>query len=165
MNRFATVAITFLLVLLFVISCGQKKTKEQLFAEAKRYERDEQFEDALKTFELLVKTYPEATNVDSVLFRVGQIYSNNIADFKSSVKTHQRLIKECPDSHLAAQSLFMIGYHYANSIGELDSAKVYYQKFIDKFPDNELVNSVKWELDHLGQDINDIDFLQTDTPE
>ncbi len=59
----------------------------------------------------------------------------------------------------------MIGYHYANSIGELDSAKVYYQKFIDKFPDNELVNSVKWELDHLGQDINDIDFLQTDTPE
>ncbi|MBC8183588.1 tetratricopeptide repeat protein [candidate division KSB1 bacterium] len=165
MNRIASIIITFFLISLFVISCGQKKTKEQLYAEAKRFERDEQFEDAIKTFEKLVKDYPEASNVDSVLFWIGQIQSNNLTDFNSSVKTHARLVKQCPESKLAAQSLFMIGYHYANSISDLDSAKVYYQKFVDLYPDNELVNSVKWELEHLGQDINEIDFLQTESPE
>ena len=164
MNRFATLAITFLLILLFVISCGQKKTKEQLFAEAKRYERNEQFDQAIKIFDQLVDNYPDASNVDSILFRIGQIYSNNLTDFANSVKTHARLIKQCPESQLAGQSLFMIGYHYANNIGNLDSAKVYYEKFIEKYPDNELVNSVKWELEHLGQDINDIDFLKTESP-
>ena len=165
MNRIASIFITFFLILIFLISCGQKKTKEQLYAEAKRYERDEQFDEAIKTFEKLVADYPEATNVDSVLFWIGQIQSNSLTDFNSSVKTHARLVEECPESNLAAQSLFMIGYHYANNIGDLDSAKVYYQKFIDKFPENELVNSVKWELEHLGQDINEIDFLQTESPE
>jgi len=165
MNRVASLIITSFLILLFVISCGQKKTKEQLYAEAKRYERNEQFEEAIKTFEELVKGYPEAANVDSVLFWIGQIYSNSLTDFNSSVKTHARLIEQCPESRLAAQSLFMIGYHYANNIGNLDSAKVYYQEFIDKYPDNELVNSVKWELEHLGQDINEIDFLKAESPE
>ncbi len=165
MNRIASIIITLFLILLFVTSCGQKKTKEQLYAEAKRYERNEQFEEAIKTFEKIVEDYPEATNVDSVLFRIGQIQSNNLTDFDNSVKTHARLVTQCPESNLAAQSLFMIGYHYANNIGDLDSAKVYYQKFVDQYPDNELVNSVKWELEHLGQDINEIDFLQSETPE
>lgn len=165
MNRIATITITFLLILFFIITCGQKKTVEQLNAEAKRFERDEQFEKAISNFEEIVKNYPQAPNVDSVLFRIGQIYSNNMSDFNSSVKTHDRLIKQCPESQLAAQSLFMMGYHYANSIGNLDSAKIYYKKFIDQYPENELVNSVKWELEHLGQDINDIDFLQTESPE
>jgi len=164
MNRIASLVSTFFLLSLFIFSCGQKKTVEQLAAEAKRFERDEQFKEAINTFEEIVKNYPNATNIDSVLFRVGQIYSNNLTDFNSSVKTHERLVKKCPNSRLAAQSLFMIGYHYANNINNLDSAKVYYEKFIQQYPDNELVNSVKWELEHLGQDINEIDFLKTDSP-
>ena len=164
MNRIASLAITFFLLSLFIFSCGQKKTVEQLSAEAKRYERDEQFKEAITTFEQIVQNYPDAANIDSVLFRVGQIYSNNLTDFNSSVFTHERLVKKYPNSRLAAQSLFMIGYHYANNIGNLDSAKVYYEKFIQQYPDNELVNSVKWELEHLGQDINEIDFLKTESP-
>ncbi len=160
MNRMVTIGTIFLLILLLLISCGQKKTKEQLYAEALRYEKDENFENAIKTFNELIDTYPQAEVVDSVLFRIGQIYSNNLSDFENSVKTHERLITQCPDSRLAAQSLFMIGYHYANNIGNLDSAKCYYEKFIEKYPDHELVSSVQWELDHLGQDINEIDFFK-----
>lgn len=163
MKRVVTISLVFILMLIFVISCGQKKTKEQLHAEALRYEREENFEDAIKSFESLVKYYPQSEVVDSVLFRVGQIYSNNIGDFEKSVFTHERLIKTCPESQLAAQSLFMIGYHFANNIGNLDSAKVYYEKFIENYADHELANSVQWELDHLGQDINEIDFFKNDS--
>ena len=163
MHRIVTLGMLAVLIVILIISCGQKKTQAQLYAEAFRYEREENFEKAVETFESLIDTYPQSEVVDSVLFRIGQIYSNNIGDFKKSVLTHERLIQHCPESSLAAQSLFMIGYHFANNIGELDSARVYYKKFIDTYPNHELVNSVKWELDHLGQDINEIDFFKNDS--
>ncbi len=162
MQRVVTIMALTVMVFILIVGCGQKKTQEQLYAEAFRYEQDENFDQAIETFEVLIKTYPQSEVVDSVLFRIGQIYSNNIGDFKKSVLTHERLIQHCPTSRLAAQSLFMIGYHFANSISDLDSARIYYQKFIDSYPDHELVNSVKWELDHLGQDINEIDLFKQD---
>ncbi|MDZ7262494.1 MAG: tetratricopeptide repeat protein, partial [candidate division KSB1 bacterium] len=54
---------------------------------------------------------------------------------------------------------FMIGYLYANEIKDLDKARSAYQVFLEKYPENELVPSVKWELDHLGKDISEIEFL------
>ena len=72
------------------------------------------------------------------------------------------LIEKYPDSKYAVQSLFMIGFIYANNIKDLEKAKEYYSKFIEKHPDSELVTSVQWELDHLGEDINEIDFLKQD---
>ncbi len=163
MNRIATLAIIFALVLILIISCGQKKTKEQLYAEALRYEREEQFEEAIKSFEQYVKNYPEAEASDSILFRIGQIYSNNLSNFEESVETHKLLINNYPESKLAAHSLFMIGYHFANNIRDFENARTYYNRFLETYPEHELANSVKWELDHLGKDINEIDFIQTDT--
>ncbi len=162
MKQFATVLIFALLFVSLVINCGQKKTKEQLLAEAYKYEKAEDFTKAVESLNKLVKEYPDAAEIDSVLFRMGQIYSNNLSDYEQAVRAHETLIKIRPDSPIAAQSLFMIGFHFANNIKDLDSAKVYYEKFIEKYPNHELVTSVKWELDHLGQDINEIDLFQND---
>jgi len=165
MNRVGTVLIVMVLILIMVIGCGQKQTKEQLYAEAERYEREDNFDKAIKSFEALVTNYPQSEKTDSVLFRIGQIYSNNLADFTKSVQIHERLVSTYPASKLAAQSLFMIGYHFANNIGDLDSARIYYEKFIEKYPDHELIASVQWELDHLGMDINEINFFRDDSAE
>lgn len=163
MKRIVTVVLVALLVVSFFIDCAQKKTKEQLLAEAYQLENDEKFAEAVETLNKFVEDYPEASEVDSVLFRIGQIYSNNLGDYTQAVLAHEKLIQIRPDSPIAPQSLFMIGFHFANNIKNLDSAKVYYEKFIEKYPEHELVTSVKWELDHLGQDINEIDLFNQGT--
>lgn len=160
MARIASLILIFLLVLFLMLSCGSKKTKEQFYAEALQFEKQENFKEAIKTYEQLLKYYPQSNFADSILFKIGQIYSNNLADFESAVQAHERLIEKYSDSKISAQSLFMIGYHYANSINDTIKAKEYYQKFIEKYPEHELASSVQWELDHLGQDINEIDFLK-----
>jgi len=162
MKRVATVGIIFLLLVSIIVSCGQKKTKEQLLAEALSFEKAEDFANAVETLNKLVEEYPQASELDSVLFQIGQIYSNNLSDYEQAVRAHEKLIQVRPDSPIAAQSLLMIGFHFANNIKNLDSARVYYEKFIEKYPDHELVSSVKWELDHLGQDINEIDLFQNE---
>jgi len=143
----------------FVLSCGQKMTEEQMFATALDYETKEQYEDATKMLEKFVKTYPESDKADEALYKLGVIYANNLKDFNKSVNSYKRLVKNFPESNFVIQSTFMIGYRYANDIKDLDKAKEAYEGFLEKYPNHELATSVKWELDHLGQDISDIEFL------
>ena len=149
---------------LVTAGCGKKMTEEQYFTQAQQLEQNENFAKAADIYLSLYKRYPSGTRGDEALFRAAIIQSNQLKQFPLAIESHRRLLRAFPKSKYAAQSLFMIGYHYANNINNLDSAKVYYEKFIQQYPDNELVNSVKWELEHLGQDINEIDFLKTDSP-
>lgn len=162
MNRIASLMLIFGLVLFISIGCGPKKTKEQLYAEAQDYEKDEKFKEAIKTFEQIVKEYPASNTSDSILFKIGQIYANNLTDFESAIAAHERLIEKYPDSKLSAHSLFMIGFHFNNNVSDTVSARTYYEKFLEKYPNHELASSVKWELNNLGKDPNEIDFLQSE---
>ena len=54
----------------------------------------------------------------------------------------------------------MIGFIYANSVSDTAKAREAYTIFLKKYPDHELVSSVKWELAHLGKDINQIPELK-----
>jgi len=165
MNRIASLILIIGLVLLISNSCGPKKTKEQLYAEALQFERQENFKEAIPTFEQLVKDYPKSDFADSILFKIGQIYANNLTDFENAIEVHKRLIEKYPGSKMSAHSLFMIGFHYNNNVDDTVSAREYYEKFLDKYPDHELASSVKWELNNLGKDPNEIDFLQTEPGE
>ena len=53
----------------------------------------------------------------------------------------------------------MIGFIYANEVKNLDKAKEAYEKFLKAYPEHEMAKDAKWELDHLGQDIDDIEAL------
>ena len=161
MNRIASLILILGLGLILIVNCGPKKTKEQLYAEASEFEKDENFKEAIVVYEQLIKDYPRIDIADSLLFIVGQIYSNNLLEFENAVDAHKRLVKKYPDSRFSAQSLFMIGYHYANSISDTVEARRYYEKFLAQYPEHELATSVQWELNFLGKDINEIEFLKS----
>lgn len=165
MNRIASLIIIVGALIVLMVSCGQKKTKEQLYAEAQKYEREENFKEAIRVYEIIVENYPQVDFADSALFQIGQVYSNNLSDFENSIKAHKRLIEKYPTSKFTSKSLFMIGFHYANNVNDLENARLYYEKFLQDFPADELSSSVKWELDHLGQDINEIEFLKSEKAE
>lgn len=161
MNRIASLMLLIGMMLFLIINCGTKKTKEQLYAEAQQFEKQENFKEAITVYEQILKDYPNTGVADSILFAVGQMYSNNLLDFQQAVEVHKQLIKKYPHSKYSAQSLFMIGYHYANSISDTTEARKYYSKFLEQYPEHELASSVKWELNYLGKDINEIDFLKS----
>ncbi len=157
-----------LLGMLFITAliwgCGEKLTEEQLRAKALDLENKEQWAEAAKLYERLVKAYPQSTRAAETLYRLGITYANNLKDFNQAVATHQRIVKDYPNSNYVKQSTFMIGYLYANDLKELDKAKTAYQQFLQKWPTHELASSVQWELDHLGQDISQIELQLGDTP-
>jgi tetratricopeptide (TPR) repeat protein len=147
-----------ILALAMLIGCGQKFTEEQLRAKAIDFENKEQWEEAAKAYDQVLKSYPKSEKADEVLYRLGVLYANNIKDFQKSVDSYKKLIQQYPKSSFVIQSTFMIGYRYANDLKNLDEARKAYQEFLEKYPNHELASSVRWELDHLGQDISEIDL-------
>ena len=110
-----------IVILLMVFGCAKKPGEEQLFTDAKQFQEQSQFQNAVEKYEELIKLYP--------------------------------------DSPLCAQSQFMIGYIYANHLQDFDKARAAYETYLSQYSDDEMAKDAKWELDHLGEDINSIDEL------
>ncbi len=81
------------------------------------------------------------------------------SDFPTAIKAYEELVLKHPKSTYAPKCQFMIGYLYANHLKDIEKAKAAYQSFIKTFPEDNLVKDAQWELDHLGQDVNQIDEL------
>ena len=82
-------------------------------------------------------------------------------NFTGAVESYEALVEKYPQSHQAPQCLFMLGYLYANHLDNLDKARAAYETFLEKYPDDPLVKDARWELNHLGQDVNEIPELNT----
>jgi TolA-binding protein len=149
----------FLISAILAIGCSKKKSEEQLFAEAQKFEAQEDIDGALKIYEELSDRFPQSSHADSVLQKLGMIYLNKKEEFEKAAATYKRLVEKFPQSKYQAQSLFMVGYIYANHIKDFDKAKTYYDQFLEKYPEHELTTSVQWELEHLGKDISEIDIF------
>ena len=82
-------------------------------------------------------------------------------NFAAAVESYEALVKKYPQSRQAPQCLFMLGYLYANHLDDLDKARSAYETFLEQYPDDPLVKDARWELSHLGQDVNEIPELNT----
>lgn len=76
--------------------------------------------------------------------------------YHEAIGLYEELIEKFPESDFIPKAIFMTGFLYANELNELEKAKGYYSDFLDRFPDDELAVSVKWEMENIGVDINEI---------
>lgn len=154
MRQSGLIAFGIIIAVGFVFGCGQKHTEEELYKMAQEYENQSNIDDAVRTYEEQVDDYPDGKYADEAIQRIAFLYYNNIHEFNKAIEYHQRLIENYPESEFAAQARFMIGFIYANNLNDYDMAQHYYNEFLEKHPKSELVESVTWELEHLGEDVN-----------
>lgn len=85
--------------------------------------------------------------------------------YEEAINEYNLLIEKYSDSSYGPQAQFMIGFIYANELDDEQKAKEAYEKFLKVYPDHEMAKDARWELEHLGQDINDIEELTKETEE
>jgi len=84
----------------------------------------------------------------------------NQEKYVEAIQNFKKIIEYYPEGENAPKATFMIGYINANNTKNLDEAKKYYEMFIKKYPKNDLVDDAKYELETLGQDINDLPIFK-----
>lgn len=141
-----------------LIEKAETLEQENLLAELKSYEAREDLESMQILYNIFLKRFPQYPQRDDILQKLAWSYHNR-KEFQRSVSTYQLLLEQLPQSSHAAQSQFMVGYIYANEIKDLDRARQAYLAFQQKYPEHDLSDDVAFELEHLGKDINDLDFL------
>lgn len=92
------------------------------------------------------------------LFEQAKKYQEE-SKFIEAAAAYDELVKKYPESHNAPQCLFMVGYLHANHLGDMKKAREAYELFLEKYPNHALVKDARWELAHLGQDVNEIPSL------
>jgi len=143
-----------IIVVAMLVACGEKKSETELRKEALALEEQEKYDEAFEVYEQMLKEYPKSEHAPEALHKMAFMHYNNSHDFQQAIDYHQRLIEQFPDSKYVPKARFMIGYIYANDIKDYGSARAAYEEFIAYHPEHELVESVKWELKHLGEDVD-----------
>jgi outer membrane protein assembly factor BamD (BamD/ComL family) len=141
-------------IALSLFACSST-SEEEYKTLAQKYEDEEDFKQALATYEEMLDDYPNGRYAPETIQKTAFIHYNSNHDFAKAIEYHKLLTERFPDSQYAAQASFMTGFIYANDLRDYDVARHIYNEFLEKYPEHELVESVKWELQHLGKDVNE----------
>ena len=152
--------IVYIVITLFVSNCVNNQTADELYRSAEAARNEKNVKSALSNLELLLKKYPDHNLAAKTQYLIGDIFMNDLRDFNSAINAYNNVVEKFSGTSQEAQAQFMIGYIFANILGNKIEAKKNYNTFLEKYPDHELAPSVKFELDYLGKDINEIDVLK-----
>lgn len=81
-------------------------------------------------------------------------------DWKQAENYFEKIVQEYPNGIYTSKAIFMIGFINANYLKDYDKARKYYQMFLKKYPKHELADDAKYELEHMGQDFENLPFLK-----
>tara|TARA_B100000315_G_scaffold236193_1_gene251755 strand:- start:358 stop:999 length:642 start_codon:yes stop_codon:yes gene_type:complete len=136
----------------------------KLYSHAEILKNEKKLKASIKALNYIVKNYADLEIAPRSQYLIGDIFMNDLKDFNEAITHYKNVVTKFSESRDEPHAQFMIGFIYANpqygDIQDLEKAKASYEKFLYKYPDHELVPSVKFELENLGKDINDISILK-----
>jgi outer membrane protein assembly factor BamD (BamD/ComL family) len=92
------------------------------------------------------------------LFDLAQ-QAENQGDFEKAVDLYTLLLQKYPNSEHNYKAQFMIGFIYSEELKNYEKSKEAMQKVVDNYPNCDLADDARWMLDHMGQSLEDIEFL------
>ena len=154
MRKTFSAAVWIAILMLAAAGCN-KMPAERILEKGKKLEQKQKFKEALSQYERLVQRFPKNPKVPDAMYSMGNVYMYGLQDYPKAIDTFTRITTDYSDTlKVASQSLFLIGFIYNNFMVDTAKARAAYARFLEKYPKHELAPSVKWEMDHIGQDIN-----------
>ena len=151
---------TLLIVLLMFYGCDTSSSPEKLFSKANVERSQSNFKKAAKILRNLVNSDADEEILVRSNLLLAEIFYHDLKDFNQAIQEYDNFCKAFPNHKNAASSLFMQGFIYHNSLSDLQMAEKLYLKFLDEYPAHELALSVRWELDNLGKNIDEMPFFK-----
>lgn len=87
-----------MIVVGLLLSCSsEKKSEQQLYAEAQAYSQKGNFNDAIKIYRKILKLYSQSPNSYRALFLMGLLYSQDLKDDKKANTIFQKFLEKYPN--------------------------------------------------------------------
>jgi TolA-binding protein len=109
--------------------------------------------DALVAFVSASPGHPESP---VFLHNAASIDADFLNEPQRAATRFGQVADDYPDHDLAERCRFLQGFTLAESAGDLDGARAAYSVFLTQFPDSELAESVRYEIENLGNPLPDL---------
>jgi outer membrane protein assembly factor BamD (BamD/ComL family) len=86
------------LVLLLAVGCQKKPAEDQMFNEAKKFQEESKYSEAVASYEKLVQVHPRGKYAPQSQFMVGFILANEIKDLKRAEAAYQAFLDKYSSS-------------------------------------------------------------------
>ena len=80
--------------------------------------------------------------------------------YADAIENFKIILEKFPEGTTTAKATFMLGFINANNLKNLEEAKKYYTLFIEKYPGHDLADDAQYELNTLGQDVNELPIFK-----
>jgi TolA-binding protein len=131
-------------------SCSKTLTDEEILQSATLHYRNDEYDDALSNFQLLIKTYPKSDKVPEALLAMGVIYQNKKKEFRKAESLFTKLVMNFPDDPTAQSAAYERARILVWNLHQPDSARAAYEFFLHHYPDATSAPSARLELDSLN---------------
>lgn len=84
-------------------------------------------DEALTSFNELIKTYPTSRWIQDAFFQIGEIYFQGLFELDKALSTYHSLLQKFPNGKNTVQAHFRIGDCYAAK-GDLEKAQLWYDR-------------------------------------
>ena len=142
----------FLIVIIFALIGCSKPGAEEMFNKGVDAQKAEQYDDAIASYQELIKAYPDSVRTPEAYYAIGSIYQNRKQSYHPAIQAFRQLVEKYPNHLSASSASFLIGFIYNNELKNIDSARIAYEDFIRRYPNDHLAESAQFELNNLGKD-------------
>lgn len=96
--------------LIFSCSSGSsnKKTEQGLYTEAQNFSEKGDYLSAIKTYEEILKDFPESPRAYKAQFLIAFVYSENLKAYDKAKENYQKLMEKYPNCDLADDAQYMM---------------------------------------------------------
>jgi outer membrane protein assembly factor BamD (BamD/ComL family) len=97
-------------VLIFSCSSDSNslKNEQTLYTEAQNFSEKGDFQSAIKTYEDILKLYPDSPRAYKAQFLIAFVYSENLKDYENAKINYQKLIEKYPNCDLVDDAQYML---------------------------------------------------------
>ena len=95
-----------------IFSCSSnsksKKTEQELYTEAQNFSEKGEYISAIKTYEEIMKSFPESPRAYKAQFLIAFVYSENLKAYEKAKENYKTLIEKYPNCDLADDAKYMM---------------------------------------------------------
>jgi outer membrane protein assembly factor BamD (BamD/ComL family) len=84
--------------------------------------------------------------------------AENEGNFEKAVDFYSMLLKKYPHNEHNYKAQFMIGFIYSEELKDYDKASAAMQSIVDNYPDCDLADDARWMLEHMGENLESMEF-------
>lgn len=129
--------------------CSKEPTDEELLKSATLHQSNDEFDDAISDFQMLIQKNPKSDKVPEALFAMGAIYLNKKKEYVKAESVYTKLAMDFPEHPTAQGAAYQRARIFIEHLHKPDSAIAAYELFLQRYPNSMPASSARSELTDL----------------